>query len=62
MSKEFIYLFILNDAVAVNLIVSSAFRSQLSLMEAASCSRASYRVKTTDSLDYRDSVCVPSCC
>lgn len=60
MSKDFFFFF-LNDAVAVNLVVSSAFRSQLSLMEAASCFRASYRVKTTDSLDYRDSVCVLSC-
>lgn len=58
----FFFLFFFNDAVAVNHVVSSAFRSQLSLMEAASCFRASYRVKTMDSLDYRDSVRVFSWC
>lgn len=33
-------------------------RFQLSLRVAAMCSKASYRVKTMDSLDYRDLVCV----
>lgn len=33
-------------------------RFQLSLRVAALYSKASYRVKTTDSLDYRDLVCV----
>lgn len=33
-------------------------RFQLSLRVAAMCSKALYRVKTMDSLDYRDSVCV----
>lgn len=47
-----------SDEVGANADNSSAFRCQLSPMEAATCSRASYRVKTTDSLDYRDSVCV----
>lgn len=54
MSKE---KWVFNDVVAMS-IVSSTFRSQLSLIEAATCSKASYRVKTMDSLDYRDSVCV----
>lgn len=33
-------------------------RFQLSLRVAAMCSKALYRVKTMDSLDYRDLVCV----
>lgn len=54
-SQEIVYFY---DEVVANAVNSSAIRCQLSPMEAATCSRASYRVKTTDSLDYRDSVCV----
>lgn len=38
----------------------SPARFQLSLRAAATCSRASYRVKTLGGLDYKDLVCVVS--
>lgn len=53
------------NAVETKRTVSQAFcycffatRFQLSLRVAALCSKALYRVKTTDSLDYKDLVCV----